>query len=135
VTGVWTAFAALLAAHGAAHSLAFAVAWKLTEPEDLPYTTKIFGSVDLGAVGIRIVGLLWLAALAAFLLAAARVWRRSPGATLTVFAATVLSTLLCLTQPGRAAVGLAIDAALLVGLLVVASRGHRSVDHHAAALR
>jgi len=125
VTGVWTAFAALLAAHGAAHSLAFAVAWKLTEPEDLPYTTKIFGSVDLGAVGIRIVGLLWLAALAAFLLAAA----------LTVFAATVLSTLLCLTQPGRAAVGLAIDAALLVGLLVVASRGHRSVDHHAAALR
>ena len=108
---------AFVAAHGVAQTLAFAIAWKLTEAPDLPYTTDLLGGrVDVGSVGIRVVGVLWLVAAAVTVFAALRVWRRHPLARATLAGATGFSLLLCLTQPGRAQVGLAIDVVLLLAL-------------------
>jgi hypothetical protein len=127
---------AFLAAHGVAHTLAFAIAWRLTESPDLPYTTELFGGrLDVGSVGIRLVGVLWLVAGAALVFAGLRVWRRHPLAPATLAAAAGLSLLLCLTQPGRAQVGLAIDVALLLVLAarwLLARRAERRPPQRAA---
>ena len=58
--------AALMALHGIAHFVGFAGAWRLA-PGDFPYrTTVLNGRVDLGNVGIRVMGMLWAALAIAF---------------------------------------------------------------------
>jgi hypothetical protein len=118
ITAARRTLAVFVAAHGVAHVLAFAVAWKLSHPKNMAWTSEIFGGrIDLGGVGIRLLGLLWLVAAAAYLVAVFRLWAGHGGAALTLTAATVVSALLCLTQPGRAKVGLVIDGVLLALLL------------------
>ena len=113
------AAAVFLALHGPAHMLAFAVAWRLTESPDLPYATEIFGGrLDVGDVGARVVGLLWVAAALAFVVAAYRLWIAAPTAVALVTGAALFSTLLCLTDPGPAKVGLAINAIVLAAAAV-----------------
>lgn len=95
-------FAAFLAAHGLAHTLAFAVAWRLTHAAALRYTTEVLGGrLDVGGVRTRIAGALWLLAAAVLVFAAVRVWSGRRGV-------------------GPAGVGPAIDAAVPGGLLAAA---------------
>ena len=55
------AFAILILIHGIAHLVGFVVPWKLVKFEDMPYkTTLLNGSIDAGASGIKIIGILWL---------------------------------------------------------------------------
>jgi hypothetical protein len=119
------ASAVFLAAHGIAHTLAFGVAWKLTDSEDIPYATTIFGDLDVGDVGTRVVGVLWLVGAAAVVAAAWHVWRRAPAAVAMVAGAMFFSTILCLTQPGRAKVGLGIDVVVLLDLGLGRAGGQR----------
>jgi hypothetical protein len=61
----------LLAVHGLAHLAGFVVPWKLMAIADLPYRTTVFGgSVNIGAIGVRIMGVLWLFTGATFVLLA-----------------------------------------------------------------
>jgi nicotinamide riboside transporter PnuC len=57
-----------LIVHGFAHLVGFIVSWRLANLEDAPYkTTLIAGKIDVGNIGIRIIGIFWfLAALAFF---------------------------------------------------------------------
>lgn len=60
-------FAAVLAAHGIAHLVGFALNWQLMTSPDEPFATTIFaGRWDVGTEGARVVGLLWLVAAGAF---------------------------------------------------------------------
>lgn len=119
-------FAFFLAAHGIAHAVGFAVSWKLTESDDLAYTTELFGGlIDAGSVGIRIVGVIWLLGAAAFVVAALLLWRRSGRAMQALLGATLLSTLLCLARPREAWIGLVIDVVLLAGIAAVDLRSRR----------
>jgi len=53
--------------HGFAHLVGFFVFWRLAEFEEMPYkTTLLAGRIDVGETGIRVVGILWLAAALAF---------------------------------------------------------------------
>ena len=53
--------AILFLAHGVAHLPGFLTSWRLASLEGMAYkTTLLAGSVDVGDVGIRIVGVLWL---------------------------------------------------------------------------
>ena len=62
----------VLAAHGIAHGVGFAVNWHVISTPELPFSTTVFGGRwDIGVEGIRLVGLLWLVAGAACLAAAA----------------------------------------------------------------
>jgi hypothetical protein len=55
------AIGVFLIAHGIAHLAGFVVPWQLMKSPDLPYRTTIFGgAIDVGVVGIKIVGILWL---------------------------------------------------------------------------
>jgi len=66
---------AFLALHGLIHLIGFVVPWKIASPEGFPYRTTILaGRVDLGDAGIRSVGVLWLLAALAFVLAGAGLW-------------------------------------------------------------
>jgi hypothetical protein len=121
-------FAVFLAAHGLVHVVGFTVSWKLTNSDDLAYTTELFdGLVDAGAVGTRVVGVIWLLAAAAFVVAAVLLWQRSPRAVRALLGATVLSTLLCLARPREAWIGLVIDIVLLAGLAAVELRSRRQL--------
>ena len=63
--------AALLIGHGAAHVVGFAVPWKLVSSAEVPYrTTVLAGAVDVGALGVRLIGVLWLMVALAFVGAA-----------------------------------------------------------------
>jgi len=47
--------------HGVAHLVGFITYWKIASIEDMPYQTTLLSSLlDVGEVGIRIVGILWL---------------------------------------------------------------------------
>lgn len=51
------ALAGFLLLHGVAHLVGFAVPWRLVRSEEVPYKTTILsGTVDVGDVGIRILG-------------------------------------------------------------------------------
>jgi hypothetical protein len=121
-------FAFFLAAHGIAHVVGFAVSWKLTDSDDLAYTTELFGGlIDAGSVGIRIVGVIWLLGAAAFVAAALLLWQRSQRAMQALLGATLLSTLLCLARPREAWIGLVIDLVLLAGIAAVELRLRRQL--------
>lgn len=99
---------------------------------DLPYSTELFGGrVDVGAAGIRVVGVLWLLAGAAFVFAALRTWHGPALATRMLLAAIGFSTLVCATDPARAKAGLPINAILLLGVALARTPPARRLAGHA----
>ena len=91
--------AAFFVLHGIAHGVGFVVPWRLMEVEETAYsTTLLAGRWDVGDVGIRLVGLLWLATGLAFVAAGAGVWMLkgwwTPAATAAATASLVLSMVL-----------------------------------------
>ena len=112
------AAAAFVVAHGVAHLVGFLGSWQLGQFRDAPYTTGILnGAVDIGDGGMRVLGILWLVAAGAFVVAAAALWR---GDARPVALVTVGSLALCLLGLPNAAVGVGIDAVILVALGVLA---------------
>jgi uncharacterized membrane protein YphA (DoxX/SURF4 family) len=54
-------FGLLLIVHGVAHLVGFVVPWRLVTATDVPYrTTVLDGWVDVGDIGVRSVGVVWL---------------------------------------------------------------------------
>ena len=65
------ALAAAIAAHGLIHLIGFVVPWQLAAVAGFPYrTTVLDGTADLGEIGVRLVGVLWLACAIGFIVAA-----------------------------------------------------------------
>lgn len=105
---------ALLLAHGAAHLVGFLVPWRLLEAEDTPYVTTILaGRVDVGALGIRVVGILWLAAAIAFGVNAVAVWLDTPRALQFTVGLAVASLVLCALGWPAAKIGVPVNLAIL----------------------
>ncbi len=116
--------AALLALHGLVHLLGFVVAFRLAEIEGLPYSTTVLGGrVDLGPGGIRVVGVLWLLAAAAFVAAAVGLWLLAPWWWGLALGASAVSLALCVLQLAQARAGVVVNVVLLGLLLVPAVRG------------
>lgn len=101
--------------HGLVHLLWFVVPWQITTVDGLPYTTRVLARrVDVGATGIRIVGVLWVVATLAWVAAGLGLIILAPwwqGAT--VFAA-LFSSALCVLGLPEAKYGLLINLAVLV---------------------
>ena len=126
------ASAAFLAAHGIAHLLGFLSAWRLGEFPDVPYSTWILnGAVDVGDAGIRLVGLLWLVAAAAFVGAAALALRPAAVARRAIATAAAGSLVVCTLGLPAAVVGVVIDIVLL-GALAAEPIGELAVQRTAA---
>ena len=59
-----------LIAHGMAHLVGFWCHRQLAKPRDFSYKTTIAsGAIDVGDIGIRLVGIFWLLTAAAFVIA------------------------------------------------------------------
>ena len=109
------AVAIFLALHGFAHFAGFAGSFGLAE--SMPYRTTVLGGmVDLGDVGIRVFGLLWLVAAASFLVASAaamtnQVWW--PSALLVAAAGSLVLSVMALPE---ARIGFALNVIILAAV-------------------
>ena len=62
--------AIFLIVHGLIHLIGFVVFWQIAEFEDISYTTTVLGGrLDIGDVGMRVLGVVWLLITAAFVIA------------------------------------------------------------------
>jgi len=105
-----------------AHLVGFVVPWRLLESDETPYKTTLFaGRVDVGDLGIKVVGLLWLATAAAFAVAAWAFWRGQAWAPSFVGTTAAFSLVLSLIAWPDSRIGVLINALILAALLV--SRG------------
>lgn len=113
------AFAVFFALHGIVHAVGFTVLWKLGGPRGGQYSTSLFNrSLDVGDLGVKLVGLIWLATTLAFLAVAVLLWRRHAWALRLTIALLVVSLGLCIAGLPGSIMGLAIDVALLAILAV-----------------
>jgi hypothetical protein len=112
----------LLFAHGVAHLVGFVSSWKLATLAEVPYKTTVFlGRVDVGDVGIRMMGVLWLLAALAFLVAAIAVATETGWAVRFTLAAVIGSLILCVVGWPDARIGVAVNVGLAL-LLAVGAR-------------
>jgi hypothetical protein len=104
--------------HGLVHLIGFVVPWQLVTTVEFPYSTMILADkVDVGATGIRLIGLLWLLAAIGYVIAGIGLFTSVPwwmGLTLWV---TVFSLVLCITGWPGSQFGVYIDVILLGYLL------------------
>ena len=112
--------ALLMTAHGFAHLVGFVVAWQIRAFPEAPFHTTILnGSIDVGAWGARIVGLLWLLVAVTFVFAASGLALREAWWPVTAAIIIVASLILCVVGWPEARIGvyvnLVIAALLLAG--------------------
>jgi hypothetical protein len=113
--------ASMLLAHGVAHLPGFVVGWELASFPELPFRTTIFGTVDIGLAGTRLVGIAWLLSAIVFAAIAVTIALRvEPPAALLPLALGV-SAALCLSAWPKAGYGFVANATI-AALLVAGER-------------
>jgi hypothetical protein len=114
--------AGLLTVHAVAHLVGFVVPWRLMTSAEVPYRTTILsGAIDIGATGVRLLGVGWLLVALAFLVLAGGVVLRAswwPAAVLTVVA---VSFVLCVLGWPESRFGIAANI-LILALLAAGTR-------------
>jgi len=80
------------------------------------HTTVLGGRVDLGDIGIRIEGILWLVTALGFIVVGIRLAVLRRLEPLPILEVTLFSVVLCLLGLPEASVGVVIDAVILVAL-------------------
>lgn len=110
--------AAFFVLHGIAHGVGFVVPWRLMEVEETAYsTTLLAGRWDVGDVGIRVVGLLWLATGLAFVVAGAGAWMMKAWWGPVAASAAAASLVLSVVGWPEARVGVVLNILVLAVLL------------------
>jgi hypothetical protein len=111
------AFLALVAAHGIAHLPGFLVPWRLLSSPDLPFkTTLLWGRVEVGEAGIRVIGIVWLLTGLALVATAVGLARQAPWATSVLLPAIIASGLLCFIELPYARIGLLLNIGVFLVL-------------------
>jgi hypothetical protein len=88
-----------LIVHGLIHLIGFVVNFQIAEIEDITYKTAVLaGKLDVGHLGTRVLGVVWLLAAVAFVVSGAAIfpspawwWSFTLGVTLVSLALCVLS--------------------------------------------
>ena len=107
--------ALFLLAHGVAHLVGFAGAFRLKS--DIPYhTTLLAGRVDVGDAGMRVMGVLWVVGALLFACAAASLALRADAFRPLLLVAALVSLVLSVLELPSARIGVAIDVAILAAL-------------------
>ena len=106
--------------HGLIHLMGFVAYWPLAEISELPYkTTLLGGRWDVGAAGMRLFSLLWIAAAIGLIAAAAGLAASQDWWFPLLWTAVLLSLIACVLDWGNAWRGAIIDLIILVPLLLV----------------
>ena len=117
--------AAFLAAHGFAHLVGFEGSWGLGNFKGQAEAPPVLSTVVLpDSMTLKLLGLLWLLGLAAFVVAAAAVALRTSWAVVGATTAAAISLTLSLTWWPTAVVGVVINLVILIVLAVVAVARH-----------
>ena len=112
--------AALMAMHGVAHLVGFAGAWQLAPAKEIPYkTTVLAGHVQLGDMGIRVMGVLWLLVAMAFVAAAGGAVLNSRWWANTALIVTAVSLAMTIVEWPEARFGFVVNVAILAALLML----------------
>jgi hypothetical protein len=105
--------------HGLVHLLWFVVPWQITTVDGLPYSTTLLAHrIDLGATGIRVIGVLWLVATLVWVAAGLGLIVLAPWWQGLTVAAALFSSVLCILGLPEAKYGLLIKLAILVLLFL-----------------
>jgi hypothetical protein len=111
--------AAVLGAHGIAHFVGFVFSWQIATLVELPYKTTILaGRIDLGDGGIPAMGLLWLLGGLGLLIAAVAVATDTPWSLRLTALMVAMSLVLCAIGWPDSRIGLVVNVALAVALVV-----------------
>ena len=114
---MYIALAALIALHGLAHMVGFAAPFGyLKNPP--PMDSLFFSRITLPDGAMKAVGLLWLAAVVIFVVAAVGILRRQTWWTPLTLTATLLSLALTIAFLPYAKIGLVVNLALLAFLFL-----------------
>ena len=105
-----------LALHGLVHALGFAAAWRLGAVSAVSATPSLV-SIAEGSPLARILGLLWLGVALTFVVAAGGLVATTSWWRIVTASAAVLSLVLCVAWWNNAKAGMALDVAILIGLV------------------
>jgi hypothetical protein len=112
-------FGIFLILHGLVHLLWLVVSWQITEVDGLPYRTTLFsGRLDLGAGGMRFLGLLWALGMVVFVIAGLGLLFSAQWWWTITLAAALYSLLLCIVTWPESRWGALINLGILALLLL-----------------
>lgn len=110
-------FSALLIIHGLVHILGFLIFFEIMEVDTLKYTTRVlWGRVNVGRIGIRLLGVVWLLVMVAFIAAGIGLLVSAPWWLSLTLLATAVSAVLCLLGLPDTVFGLLINIAIFAVL-------------------
>ena len=113
------ALAVILFVHGFAHLAGFLIPWRIATLKDMPYKTTILAkSVNVGDLGIRVIGILWLVAALAFAVSAIGVLARASWWLPITVLVTGFSFLLCIVEWPEARIGPLVNIGISMCLLI-----------------
>ena len=114
--------AIFLLLHGLAHLVGFLTPFGLGGAAPIQ-SSMLAGRVAIGVVPMKALGILWLGGATAFTIAAFGVWHRAPWWPSFTFGTAVASLILCILSFPQSKIGIPINVALIIGLLMA----HREV--------
>ncbi|NOY61522.1 MAG: ABC transporter permease [Calditrichaeota bacterium] len=116
---MYIALAVILFGHGFAHLVGFVVPWRIATLEEMPYkTTVLADSVNVGDLGIRVMGILWLITALAFAVSGIGVLARLTWWLPVTVIVAVFSFFLCIIGWPDSRIGVFINVAIVAFLLV-----------------
>lgn len=103
--------------HGLIHLIGFVVPWRIITTDEMPYkTTLLAGRVDVGDVGIKIIGIFWILGAVGFVVAGIGLWTLAPWWFGVTLGATLYSLVLCILGWPDAQFGVYINLIILAYL-------------------
>jgi hypothetical protein len=110
--------------HGFAHLPGFTVAWRLTDRPEMPYKTTVLGSaVNLGDVGIRIIGVMWLLGAIAFGVSGISLITRQPWWHQLALATAASSLVLTIIGWPDSRIGILVNLIIIAALILAPRAG------------
>jgi hypothetical protein len=105
--------------HGLIHLIGFVAFWQIAEIEEFKYTTTVLaGRLDIGDVGIRVLGVVWLVVAVALVIAGVAIFFSPPWWWSFTLVATVASLIVSLLGWPDAKFGVLANIIILVFLFV-----------------
>lgn len=106
--------------HGFAHLIGFVVPWKIAQLEEMPYKTTLFnGSLNIGDLGIKIIGVFWLLVAIAFFLSVYLIISQNPLWFFFTFFVSLNSIILCILGWPDSKIGVFANFFLLLFLIIL----------------
>jgi hypothetical protein len=116
--------ALILLGHGFAHLVGFVVPWQIATLGEMPYrTTLLANTINVGDVGIRVVGVLWLIVALAFAGSSIGVLARASWWLPVTLIVAAFSFCLCMIGWPDSRIGVFINVAIVPLVLVAGTMG------------